>query len=252
MGEPAKGLVSGRRHEMNNPSKRASWFLTVDPDGLRYRTSPADGKPIRIDLEALLVQWDDDGLASRDSDGWHIGWDALYQMIDGGAYEDVRAAAGIPDFTDAVPRLVSAGSLTDRNFSISIAGWYSATGVQIDRLSLNGACCEITGERYLLAKPVWNLLERISAFGQRSPEERDGRSQRLAWGGIRQAALQAGARLDDFLYRTVVLAPEQLTIELRKTTASGEKVVEVSPGFEGSPRGVARTIRSAEPGSGTL
>ena len=49
--------------------------------------------------------------------------------------------------------------------------------------------------------------------------------------------MQAGARLDDFLYRTVVLAPEQLTIGLRKATVGGEKVVEVSPGFEGSPEG---------------
>ena len=107
----------------------------------------------------------------------------------------------------------------------------------MERVSLTGACCEIAGQRYLLSKSVWQLVRRVQDFGQRSSAERDSRSQRLAWGAIRRAAMQAGARLDDFLYRTVVLAPEQLTIGLRKAIVGGEKVVEVRPEFEGSPEG---------------
>ena len=39
------------------------------------------------------------------------------------------------------------------------------------------------------------------------------------------------------MYRTVVLAPERLKIELRKAELTGNKVVEIVPGFDGSPEG---------------
>lgn len=213
------------------------WSLTLEPEGLRYQASPHGHSPLAIDMEPLIVQWEDDGIASREGDGWRVSWSALYEMLDGGHYQDVCAAAGIPEITGVVPRLVSAGSLTDADFSISIAGWHTKDGAPVDRVTITGACCEIAGQRHLLSNASWQVVRRIQNFGQRSSEERDSRSQRLAWGAIRHAAMQAGARLDDFLYRTVVLAPEQLTIGLRKSTVGGVKVVEVSPEFEGSPEG---------------
>ena len=60
------------------------------------------------------MQWEDDGIASREGDGWRIGWDALYEMLDGGDYEDVRASAGIPEVIGVVPRLVERG-VADRS-----------------------------------------------------------------------------------------------------------------------------------------
>lgn len=57
----------------------------------------------------------------------------------------------------------------------------------------------------------------------------------MAWGQIRQKALLANSRLDDFLYRSVVLTPEKLDIDLRRADIGGTKVVEVAPGFAGAP-----------------
>ena len=218
-------------------SRHPSWSLAVESSGLRYRTAVDGGRPLQGDLESVLAQWEDEGFAARDGDAWFVGWDALYEMLDGGAYDDVRSAAGIPDTVGVVPRLSSAGSLTDATFSISIAGWYTSNGAPVDAASIIGAYFEAEDQHGLLAKPVWEVLRLVQNFGQRPAEERDGRSQRLAWGRIRRAALKAGARLDDFLYRTVVLAPERLKIELRKAELTGNKVVEVVPGFDGSPEG---------------
>jgi superfamily II DNA or RNA helicase len=212
------------------------WTVVIEPVGLRYR--PDQGGRLYGDaLESVFLQWEDEGFALRTEDGWFIEWNALYDLLDSSLYDDVRGDVGIPPTLEIVPRLVSHGGLTDPDFTIGIAGWHRADGLPLDQVEPVGACVRVDGSNYLLPRRVWELIEKVRAFLQRDPEEREARSQRLAWGAIRRAAIQAGARLDDFLYRTVVLAPERLHIDLRKAVVAGEKVVEVTPGFEDNPDG---------------
>ncbi len=90
-----------------------------------------------------------------------------------------------------------------------------------------------TGGFQLVSPGVWNLINRIRRFARRPEEERNEADQRRAWGEIRQLAVGAGASLDDFLYRTVVLTPDRLQMALRRSEGLG--LVEVEPWFEGAP-----------------
>ena len=212
-----------------------SWYTTQTETGLRFQSSPI-GKPMALaDPESLFLQWEDEGYAARADDGWTVEWSALYDLLESELYDDVLKGVGVPPILDIVPRLTSRGGLTDPDFSIGVAGWHRSDGVPLDGVELEGACARLGSDVYLLPRRAWELCVQVRRFLQRGPEERSSASQRLAWGAIRRAAIQAGARLDEFLFRTVVLAPDRLSIGLRKSVAAGDKVVEVSPGFEGSP-----------------
>ena len=89
----------------------------------------------------------------------------------------------------------------------------------------------------LLPSLGWEIVKRVAAFAQRPDNTREELSHRLAWGDIRRLALAANARLDDFLFRTVVLAPDKLKIGLRRYASGGSQVIEVIPDFEGCPPG---------------
>lgn len=192
---------------------------------------------VLADPESLFLQWEDEGYVTRADDGWAVEWDALYDLLESGLYDDVLKDAGVPPIMDIVPRLTSRGGLTDSDFSIGIAGWHRTDGVPLDGVELEGAGVRLAPEVYLLPRRTWELCVLVRTFLQRGPEARNSASQRLAWGAIRRAAIQVGARLDEFLFRTVVLSPDRLNIGLRRSVIPGEKVVEVSPEFEGSPEG---------------
>jgi HJR/Mrr/RecB family endonuclease len=94
----------------------------------------------------------------------------------------------------------------------------------------------LQGRDELMTAQQWALLQQVVAFARRGDAERDDNTHRQAWGRIRRQALQAGAVLDDFLHRSVVLTPERLEIGLRKSEHVGaDTVVEVTPGFDGAP-----------------
>jgi hypothetical protein len=228
--------VRGPTENSDRIPKSRSWSLTIGTGGLRYRPDPA-GALDGGELESVFLQWEDEGFATCLDGEWQLDWEAVYDLLEGHAYDDVRAQAGIPVTLEIAPQLISRGSLTDPDFAVSIAGWHDADGRPIDGIKIDGACVRVDGTPHLLPRNVWELTRKVQSFVQRGPETRDSRSQRLAWGAIRRAAIQAGARLDDFLFRTMVLAPERLTIGMRKAVVGGDKVVEVVPGFESNPDG---------------
>ena len=207
---------------------------TALEDGLAYRKSTTDEATAK-ELAALLVQLEDEGLAEADDSGWTLSWPSIYGLLRMSAYADARPLLDLPPELAATPVLRSQGSLTDSEFIIAIEGWEDERGQRLEVKRLPGALVSLSGQPALLAEPVWTLTEKIVHFLQRPPEQRDDLSQRRAWGSIRQQALTAGARLDTFLYRTVVLTPERLKINLRRGDGAGTKVIEVVPSFEGSP-----------------
>lgn len=221
------------RQERNavTSGRRVEWTAF----GIDYTESDGSDVIPRAIIEPALVQWADEGYAVERDARWHVPWDAAYQLI---AHADNRIDVdvyGIPKPIELAPRLLSRGSLTDPDFVIATAGWVDGNGRVVDGVTLLGPVATVGDRKGLLPNASWELLKRVVAFAQRSDEERDERSQRLAWGEIRRLALAAGARLDDFLYRTVVLSPDRLKIGLRRYEGTGARVIEVVPGFEGCP-----------------
>lgn len=184
---------------------------------------------------ALLEELCDEGAAERAAGGVRISWSALYVLLgDPERAGDLRLL-DLPTTGNFVPTLASRGSLTDRNFAVTIEGWLDGNRQNVRDASLQGSVLKAGGAAYLLAPPVHDLVERIRSFGRRDEEDRAESPQRRAWGEIRQQALAAGAILDDFLFRTVVLTPERLQLALRRSSDLG--LVEVEPWFEGAPTG---------------
>lgn len=200
-------------------------------------------------LCGYLTQLQDDGLAEEIEDGYLLSWDSLYKALDSPTYQPLRDILSLPTFVDARPILSSSHSLTDQDFSIALAGWQRNDGTRFDGPLVGPLMDE--GDRKSLMRPQhWALFKEVVSFSRRSHSERDDLVHRQAWGRIRKLALEAGALLDDFLYRSVVLTPEKLEIQLRRSdSVKDDRVVEIAPGFEGSPPGwieafdLAREVR---------
>jgi hypothetical protein len=182
-----------------------------------------------------LTQLFDDGLAVETEDGFLVGWDALYSAMAHPAYAALCNVLSLPSQTQAKPSLRSSNSLTDANFSIALSGWQSEGGAAF-AWELLGPLMTRDGHTELMRPEQWQLFREVVNFARRPADEHNDLAHRQAWGRIRTLALLAEARLDDFLYRSVVLTPGKLEIGLRRAVGVGDDhVVEIEPGFQGAP-----------------
>ncbi len=186
-------------------------------------------------LDGLMAQIDDEGLTIVQGEAILIPWDHIFQLLENPDYPGSRELLGLPQDAGYVPELQSHHTLTDRDFSILVAGWFDSTGARIRNPKVCGAIIEVETKFGLLPRSVWKTLAEISSFQRRPDSERDDVSQRRHWGQIRRLAIAARARLDGFLFRNVVLTPEKLDIGLRSNETSGTRIVEVIPSFQGAP-----------------
>lgn len=213
------------------------WWVAIQPDGVSFQpTELADSTCLQgVDLDGLLCQLVDDGYAEETAHGCFLSWDGFYAMERHAGYAGAREALGLPAATPLRPSLVSRGSLTDHDFAIVLGPWSTPSGSQED-VQLTGAMLQSSHSSGLLSHEQWQLVQSVRAFARRGEAEHDGRQHRLAWGRIRREARAANAKLSDFLHRSVVLTPEKLSIDMRKSVhVTDDSVVEVIPGFEEAP-----------------
>ena len=187
------------------------------------------------DLSGLLEQLEEEGFASPVKGGVLIPWEQVYALQAHPAFADSLALLHLPPATTAGPVLKSHHSLSDPHFAITVSGWHDGSGRTLAVQGVYGAVIRTADGESLLSHAAWITLRHISAFQRRSETDRTDLFHRRQWGVIRQAALAANARLDDFLYRCVVITPEKLDIGLRHTEVCGTRLVEVSPSFPGAP-----------------
>ncbi len=226
------------------PQPALSWHRVWTTDGLAIVRDPQRLTAIEAataqrlnapDLPGLLEQLEDEGFALPTENDLLIPWDQIYALQAHSGFASSLPLLELPPTTPASPVLESRHSLTDPHFAITVSRWHDGSGRNLPVKRLHGAVIETANGYGLLSQAVWTTLQHISAFQRRSETERNDLFHRRQWGVIRQAALAANARLDDFLYRTVVITPEKLTIGLRHTEIGGTRVVEVSPNFTGAP-----------------
>ena len=199
--------------------------------------SPGQGEALAPEAGALLAQLEDDGYLEPRPEGSLLPWAQVYRLLEAADYDGAAALLCLPPVGAAVPQLVSRGSLIDSDFAVVVSGWIDAARRPLRDPVLTGALLGASGAPELLPQAAWRLVELVRQFARRSDEERTEGAQRRAWGEIRRMAIEAGALLDTFLLRTVVLTPERLQLTLRRSEAPGTRTVEVVPGFEGAPAG---------------
>jgi hypothetical protein len=216
-----------------------SWRRRLTAEGVVLSKHDADEESSALTeatLEGLLAQLSDDGLAVDTEDGVLLGWDAIYAALT--RYPGLDTLLALPPETAARIALRSSGSLSDTDFEISVSGWDAGQLGHAADWNLQGALLTRDGTIERIQPAQWELYREVVGFSRRPSSERRDLANRQAWGRIRKLALTADARLDDFLFRSVVLSPEKLEIGLRRSDAvADDRVVEIEPGFAGAPPG---------------
>ena len=187
-------------------------------------------------LEIYIDQLVELGFAERSDDETVVEWYSLFELLSADDHKDSVGLLGLPEQLDCAPSLTSTGSLTDDCFEIRITGWRASSGGTISNARYDGGGCIRVGDQdFLLQRSVWELCEAITSRAV-SRNVDDGKSDNFVyWGRIRKLALAANAAMDDFLFRTVVLTPEKLNLDIRQLDVGGTKVVEIQPTFEDAP-----------------
>lgn len=187
----------------------------------------------------------DEGLANEVPDGIAIRWDDFYTAVAQSNFDGLLQSLNMPSFCGARIALRSTGSLADQDFSIAIGAWHRSDGSRM-QVKLIGPVLQEGEQEHLMLPAQWHLFQSVVAFSRRPPEQRDDLFHRQAWGRIRTLAIQANAILDDFLFRSTVLTPHSLQLEMRKSdVVVGDRVVEIMPMFTDAPKGWLETFDSS-------
>lgn len=183
-------------------------------------------------LAYYLAQLDQEGWGPTLDDRFILPWDSLYQLQRHPGHHSSLPLLRLPPPSALTPHLEASGSLAEAGFAIAL-GWRDRQGRTVAEVRRTGGILNHGGEAFLLSEPAWQLAEGVRVFARR--ERRDGDSNRAEWGRLRALAVEAGARLDDFLSKTVVLTLERLDLGLKLVDVQGTPVVEIEPKAEGAP-----------------
>lgn len=199
--------------------------------GLRHEGSSLE-EPL---LDGFLTQLVDDGHATEVADGYSISWNEIYSAAASPAYQALPEMLELPTFTERRQALRSSKSLVDKDFSIVISGWFGKDGA-FTACECIGPVIKGPSGLELMQPEQWQLMKEVISFYRRADSQRTELDHRQSWGRLRKLAIAADARLDDFLYRSVVLSPDRLQIGLRRSEhVADDRVVEIEPGFQGAP-----------------
>jgi hypothetical protein len=163
---------------------------------------------------------------------FQINWSTIYALHKEDDHAAGLQALSLPGFADYTPVLRCEGTLDDTDFTIAIDGWVDGERT-LGSVLLQGPVAIHGGKAALLRPATYRLLLGLQEFLAQS--DRTPQANRHHWGLIREAALEAGARMDQFLTFTVVLTPQKLHFHLNETEVAGTGVVEIQPWFAGAP-----------------
>lgn len=211
-----------RRFGQHSGESVNSWLVSTSDAGIRLsREGEEQGwRCASEELGGFVAQLTDDSLAKTSAAGCRISWHAFYKALDSGHYPGLTDALGMPSVTRGSPVLESRGSLSDPDFAISVRGW-SVAGERIANPERVGGILVRGTDKELMSARHWEMCEAIDKFSDRDATGRSQHGNQLAWARIRELADRADAKLDDFLTRSVVIAPDTLKLHLRRAPRSG-------------------------------
>lgn len=183
----------------------------------------------------------DEEVAYQSDDNYILPWEELFQIQQDSEHKGVIDLLNLPLSNDLYPVIRSENGLSDSDFQIILDGWCDNNKVKFKgSVKRTGAIISLSGKEYLLSEATWKLLEKIKEFS-RITDKNKSLNQKY-WAQIRSLANKSEANLDEFLRKTIVLAPEELQLNLRKNLVSTESVVEVQPDFKDSPSNWLQTF----------
>lgn len=211
--------------------------LQYDDMGLKHSYTAV----AKTDADYYWESLADEELAYQSDDNYVLPWEELFQIKQDPDHSDVISLINLPLSNDLYPIIRSENGISDSDFQIILDGWCDKNKVKLrGSVKRTGAIISITGKEFLLNESNWRLLEKIKEFS-RVTDKNKSLNQKY-WAQIRGLANKSEANLDEFLRKTIVLAPEELQLNLRKNLVSTESVVEVQPDFKDSPSNWLQTF----------
>ena len=204
-----KRFFSGKGQRAQQAAAAAVIF-EVQEQGLCYALSLANDED-HWQLAAYLDQLFEEDFASQLSDRWLLPWDSLYQLLDDSEHASSLQLLGLPPLSKLQPLLASQGSLAEAGFKV-FQTWRDPVGgapVEVERC---GAVVRCAGGFELLPRAVWELLHAVRALHAAQQESPGEITNQLGWSNIRKLAKRAGAGMDGFLDKTVVVKPNSLKL----------------------------------------
>lgn len=195
-----------------------------------------DGHKCGEHAELILEQLESEGYGYRLNDEFVIEWNSVFDVTSHSDYQQVLSQIAIPEIKQLKAELTSQGSLLDPTFKILINGWLGENNSQLTIRPKFGPLWESADQLVLLSEENYKLTQAIAEFYQNKANA-DQHYNHRHWGKIRSLAVAAGAKLDQFLLCSVVLTPDKINLELRRSELSKKCLIEVIPEFSDCPVG---------------
>ena len=211
--------------------------LQYDDIGLKHGYTAV----AKTDADFYWESLADEEVAYQSDDNYILPWEELFQIQQDSEHDGVIDLLNLPSSNDLYPIIRSENGISDSDFQIILDGWCDNNKVKFKgSVKRIGAIVSLAGKEHLLSEATWKLLEKIKEFS-RVTDKNKSLNQKY-WAQIRSLANKSEANLDEFLRKTIVLAPEELQLNLRKNLVSTESVVEVQPDFKDSPSNWLQTF----------
>ncbi len=211
--------------------------FTYDEVGVIY----SHKKNAKTDTDFYWQSLEEEDLAYIINEQYVLPWEELYQILNDEEHNNVIHLLNLPSQMGLCPVIRSERGLSDPNFRIILDGWLNENKIKVkNSIQRVGAVLTIDGTEYLLSEANFQLVEKLKEFSR--IENKDTKQNQKYWAKIRNLANKSNANLDDFLRKTLVLAPEKLQLNLRKNLISQESVVEIQPEFDEAPLNWLKTF----------
>src|SRR5690606_10786893 len=211
--------------------------FTYDEVGIIYSDTPN----AKTDADFYWESLEEEELAYLIDNHFVLPWEDLFQIQQDLEHSNVIHLLNLPTQTSFRPIIRSEGGLSDPDFKIILDGWLNENNIKVkSSIQRVGAILTIDGTEHLLSESSFQLAEKLKEFSR--IENKDTKQNQKYWANIRKLANKSNANLDDFLRKTVVLAPEKLQLNIRKNLISQESVVEVQPEFDEAPSNWLKTF----------
>ena len=229
-----KRFLKGIGLQPNSAVENTEPAFSIEEQGMCYPLSLAENAE-SWPLASYLDQLEEEEFVSQLSDRWLLTWDELYRLLDVPEHLTSLPLLGLPPQTALIPQLSSQGSLASGDFKVSVSGWrdpQSNANVQVLR---TGAIVQHHGKMEILPESCWKLTGAVRQLYVAQQNEPGEVTNQIGWASIRKLARKAGAGMDGFLDKTVVIKPESLRLNPRKSTVGNTPVIELQPTFDGQP-----------------
>ncbi|WFC86305.1 DEAD/DEAH box helicase [Enterobacter roggenkampii] len=209
-------------------------LYAIKAEGFVFPFSLADTQDNWL-ITSCLEQLHEEDYVSHWSDCWFISWDDFYRILNNEDYASSLAIFSFPQQRNLTAHLAATGSISDDTFRVFIDKWTLPDDYRPVEITSQGASFSSPEGTFVLSEENWQLLDSLQQLRLQQRQTPGETVNQTGWAKIRRQAKKAGAKLDDYLAKTIVIRPESLQLKLRKSLVADTRVLEIEPVFDEQP-----------------